>query len=206
MEKEERRGWSNGDGREGTKRTRKSSISEARLCVNVWLAFGRQPWQIALLGWQPGSLSTRGLHLRAATHRDCTLYSPSPPVSSSSASPSSFNARPQDNVTRGWMNGRTRILAAGGRCFFEIEPNHLTLRCTATATLSRRLCYCSKRENQSIQSFPSPLVKLIYSVFIAERLSFVMFRGLWVIMGTCTYIATNDMICIVQNVKSCAFW
>ena len=33
--------------------------SRARLSVNVWLAFGRQPWQIALLGRQPGSLSTR---------------------------------------------------------------------------------------------------------------------------------------------------
>lgn len=45
------------------------ALSEARLCVNVWLAFGRQPWQIALLGWQPGSLSTRNSHLTAATHR-----------------------------------------------------------------------------------------------------------------------------------------
>ncbi|KAK1121107.1 hypothetical protein K0M31_010886 [Melipona bicolor] len=41
--KEERRGRSNGGWREETKRTRRSSISEARLCVNVWLAFGRQP-------------------------------------------------------------------------------------------------------------------------------------------------------------------
>lgn len=70
-----------------------SALSEARLCVNVWLAFGRQPWQIALLGWQPGSLSTRSSHLTAATHRDSTLYSPPPLVLLHSASSSSFNRR-----------------------------------------------------------------------------------------------------------------
>lgn len=46
IEKEENRKGGDGPtamGDEETKRTRRSSISEARLCVNVWLAFGRQP-------------------------------------------------------------------------------------------------------------------------------------------------------------------
>lgn len=101
-----------------------TALSEARLCVNVWLAFGRQPWQIALLGWQPGSLSTRSSHLRAATHRDCTLYHIllcllfftilfCLALSTRSA---------EDNVTRGWMNGWMGMRATGGQCFFEIEP------------------------------------------------------------------------------------
>ena len=62
------------------------------------------------------------------------LPPPPPPRPPSSSSPPPLRSRrpslstraAEDNVTRGWMNGRTRILAAGGRCFFEIEPNRLT--------------------------------------------------------------------------------
>lgn len=33
-----------------------------------------------------------------------------------------FQHAAEDNVTHGWMNGWTGMCAAGGRCFFEIEP------------------------------------------------------------------------------------
>lgn len=82
-----------------------SALSEARLCVNVWLAFGRQPWQIALLGWQPGSLSTRGSHLTAATHRDSDALFSSASCSSSFYFVFFFQHAAKDNVTLSWMNG-----------------------------------------------------------------------------------------------------
>lgn len=93
-----------------------STLSEARLCVNVWLAFGRQPWQIALLGWQPGSLSTRSSHLTVATHRDCTLYSPPPLVLLHSTSSSSFSTRQKTrrNSRAGWMDERGFAPREGG--------------------------------------------------------------------------------------------
>ena len=36
-----------------------SLYTPRRLCVNVWPAFGRQAWQIALLGWQPRAARER---------------------------------------------------------------------------------------------------------------------------------------------------
>lgn len=89
------------------------ALSEARLCVNVWLAFGRQPWQIALLGWQPGSLSSSQL---APQDRHSSwlyaLFSPPPLVLLHSTSSSSFSTRlVEDNVTSRldeWMNGDAR--------------------------------------------------------------------------------------------------
>lgn len=66
-----------------------------RLCVNVWLAFGRQAWQIALLGWQPGSLSTLSLAPHAWLcvrfySSDVFLFLPGPVFFSASLSLASF--------------------------------------------------------------------------------------------------------------------
>lgn len=91
-------------------------------------------------------------------------------VPSSSASPSSFNTQWKTNVTRGWMNGWTRILAAGGRCFFEIEPNHLTSRSTAT-----RLYFADFavfQGNQSIELFPFPRETNLFGIYCPDLHSF----------------------------------
>lgn len=88
-----------------------------------------------------------------------------------------FQHAVEDNVTRGWMNGWTAMRAAGGRCFFEIEPiNPGPIPWTYTA---RSLTYRSNTVEKLMRSllFMPPIAIFIINLDLSVEANYLKLKS-----------------------------